>query len=130
VAAADSEVGRRRDWKRRGRRLDGWGGRASGGGGAGGGESGRGELQRPGPVGGELGSSRMVAGQWRARGQERAREGDGEAESLGKDAERRGADAERDSDARKMARLLDRVLTGVFLFLPMQIVLASLSELL
>ena len=44
---------------------------------------------------------------WEERGRELAREGDGKAEPLDKDAERRGADAEHEREPRNIVILLD-----------------------
>ena len=60
-----------------------------------------------------------------------AREGGvGEANSVAKLPERRGADGDLDGDARTMATLLERVLDGIFFFLPMEYILQLLLELL
>ena len=58
----------------------------------------------------------------RPGGREGAREEDGKSQALAKDAERRGADAERDIEASKKASLLDRYFTGIFFFYRVQVV--------
>jgi hypothetical protein len=55
---------------------------------------------------------------------------DSEAEWLSNDDERKGRNCEQDSEAIEMARLLDRVLTDVFQFLPMEKDLTTQLELL
>ena len=60
-----------------------------------------------------------------------AREGGvGEANSVAKLPEQRGANGGLDGDARTMATLLEQVLDGIFFFFPMEYILQLLLELL
>jgi hypothetical protein len=58
------------------------------------------------------------------------RRADGEARALGKDSQRRSGDAERSTLVRMKASPLDGLFTRFFIFLPNQVHLANLLELL